>query len=161
MPTPYQEYIKNFSKLPRNKLQRIVDSKPQYPSPFLPRKNLYYKAAENSLKSRNMNRSRHNLPEFLIDKVILDELKKGKLDLSYFQKILDNDKQDTVKREEAIRTLKTIRKILSSDIPGLLISRGLIFDVLLATAIGGDIVSILYTRRELIQKIDILKNNIQ
>jgi hypothetical protein len=68
MSTPYQKYIKNFSKLHRNKLQRIVDSKPKYPSPFLPRRNLYDKAAENSLKSRNMNRSRHNLPEFLIDK---------------------------------------------------------------------------------------------
>ena len=50
--------------------------------------------------------------------------------------------------------------MLSSDIPGLLNSRGLIFDVLLATAIGGDTVSILYKRRELIQKIDSILNSV-
>jgi len=129
----YKHYIQKFSSLSVSELEKILESK----SFFL--NNMRLKAARNVLKSRGMNRSRHNLPVFLIDKVILSELKQGKIDLSYFQKILGTtEERDDMKGQivdvekssiltsdkpmtpdEAIRTLKTIRQILKLNVPKL------------------------------------------
>ena len=128
----YRYYIKKFSRLSTPEVKKIANI--PYNEMFYGRKQ---KAAKNVLKSRGMNRSRHNLPVFSIDKVILNELKQGKLDLSYFQKILgtteeNNDMEGQIveaptspilrsdksmTREEAIRTLKTIRQLLTLNLP--------------------------------------------